>query len=286
MIATLSELLAPAAREGRAVAGFNVFGLDEAVRVVAAAQAQGQPVILMTNKELVKAIPPEILGPSLRAVAQRSSVPVCVHLDHTYQFDLVYRAVAAGYTSVMYDGSQKEFRENVEETSRVVEVAHPCGVSVEGEIGSVAYNEQGSRIKHELTDPEKAARFAELTGVDAVAVSVGTVHKMVTQDAEIDHERLKRIGSMTTVPLVIHGTSGISEGDLRIMASGPVCKFNIGTLLRRAWGETLRSQIVTDGSAFDRLTLTGASLDALQLKAEEMIAILANPLTESREEQQ
>lgn len=286
MIATLSELLAPAAREGRAVAGFNIFGLDEAVRVVAAAEVQEQPVILMTNKDLVKAIPPEILGPSLRAVAQRSSVPVCVHLDHTYQFDLVYRAVATGYTSVMYDGSQKPFQENVEETSRVVEVAHACGVSVEGEIGSVAYNEPGSSIKHELTDPEEAARFAELTGVDALAVSVGTVHKMVTQEARIDHDRLQRIGSTTQAPLVIHGTSGIAERDLRIMAAGPVCKFNIGTLLRRAWGETLMSQLAEDKAAFDRLTLTRASLDALQLKAEEMIAILANPLTRDGEEQQ
>ena len=303
MRVTLNEILPAAAAQQRAVAAFNIFGLDEAVRVVAGAEAQNQPVILLTSKDVLRHIPVEVLGPALRALADRATVPVCVHLDHTSSAETVYRAITAGYSSVMFDGSQLPFDENVTGTRRVVEVAHATGVSVEGEIGSVSYNEPGSSIRHQLTDPEEAARFARETGVDALAVSVGTIHKLNDTTAEIDFIRLEQIaaaleatdrfgtgdrsasvgadgsaaGYRTGTPLVIHGTSGVAENDLRRLARGPVAKFNIGTLLRRAWGTTLRYEMGTHPEAFDRSMLTSASLDAIQAAAERMIAILARP---------
>jgi len=237
----------------------------------------GQPVILMTSKDLVKRIPVEVIGPALRALADRAQVPVCVHLDHTYNFDSIYRAVGSGYTSVMYDGSQLPFAENVERTRHVVEVAHACGLSVEGEIGSVSYSEPGNTIRHELTDPTAAARFCEQTGVDAVAVSVGTVHKLTSTSAVVDHELLASIAEATATPLVIHGSSGIPDTDMRKMAKGPVGKFNIGTVLRRAWGETLRDEMERQPDAFDRLSITEEPLTQLQNRAEEFIATLAWP---------
>lgn len=277
MRANLAELLPAARSEGRAVAGFNIFGLDEAYRVVAAAEARDRPVIIMTNKEIVRAIPVEVLGPALQSVADRARVPVCVHLDHTTDIDLLERAINAGYSSVMFDGSQQPYEDNLAGTRRAVELARGRGVSVEGEIGSVSYNEAGSTIRHELTDPGEAARFAEESGVDALAVSVGTIHKLVHTTAEVDMSLLQRIGERVATPLVIHGTSGIAEDDLRRMAAGLVAKFNIGTLLRRAWGETLRAEFQRRPDAFDRLTLTALSLDRLQEAAERMIAILAAP---------
>lgn len=274
---TLAQILPEAIAAKRAVAGFNIFGIDEAVRVLAAAESLAQPVILMTNKDIVQRIPVEVIGPALRALADRAQVPVCVHLDHTYNLDTIYRAVGSGYTSVMYDGSQLPFSENVARTRHVVEVAHACGLSVEGEIGSVSYNDPGNKIRHELTDPITAARFCEETGVDAVAVSVGTVHKLMTASAVVDHDLLASIAEATVTPLVVHGSSGIPEPDMRKMASGPVGKFNIGTVLRRAWGETLREEMERLPDAFDRLTVTEMPLAQLQNRAEEFIAKLGWP---------
>jgi fructose-bisphosphate aldolase class II len=159
----------------------------------------------------------------------------------------------------------------------VVALARNRGVSVEGEIGSVSYNEQGSTIRHQLTDPQEAARFAEESEVDALAVSVGTVHKLLDTTALVSRDLLARIAAAVATPLVIHGTSGVPEEDLRFMAGGLVAKFNIGTLLRRAWGETLRSEFARTAGAFDRLTLTAPGLDALEQTASRMIAILAHP---------
>lgn len=275
MIAGTGEMLSAAAGQPRAVAGFNIFGIDEAVRIVHAAEELGQPVILMTNTDVVHRIPVEVFGPALRAVAKQVSVPVAIHLDHTYTFETVYRAIRAGYTSVMYDGSQLSYEENVARTRHIVEIAHACGVSVEGEIGSVAYNEKGNTIHHQLTDPETAARFCADTEVDAVAVSVGTVHKLTEKIASVDHELLTRIAAATRTPLVIHGSSGVPEGDLAAMARGPVAKFNIGTVLRRAWGETLRDEFAAHPDQFDHLTLTEAPLAALEQKARDMIALLS-----------
>lgn len=275
MKSTLSEILPAANAERSAVAAFNIFSLDEALCVAQAAEELGRPVILMTNRDVVRRVPVEVFGPALQAVAESVRIPVGIHLDHTYTFETIYRAIKAGYTSVMYDGSQRSYRQNAEETRHVVEIAHSCGVSVEGEIGSVAYNEEGNAIKHELTDPETAARFCEETGVDAVAVSVGTVHKLTEKRADVDHELLARIAEATETPLVIHGSSGIREDDLVAMARGRVAKFNIGTVLRRAWGETLRGEFAAYPNQFDYLTLTKAPLAALRDTARTMIALLA-----------
>ncbi len=275
MESTLSEILPAANAERSAVAAFNVFSLEEAVCVADVAESLGRPVVLMTNKDVIRRIPVEIFGPALRAVAASVRVPVVVHRDHTYPAETVYRAIRGGYTSVMFDGSQLPFEENVVQTRRIVEVAHACGVSVEGEIGSVAYNESANTIRHELTEPETAARFCAETGVDAVAVSVGTVHKLTEKRAAVDHDLLRRIAAETSVPLVIHGSSGVPDEDLIAMARGPVAKFNIGTILRRAWGETLREELAARPQEFDYLTLTQAPLEALKRAAREMITLLA-----------
>lgn len=277
MRATLPDILQHTRSEHRAVAGFNIFGLDEAYRVVAAAEQVGQPVIIMTNKEMVRMIPIEILAPALQAVADFASVPVCVHLDHTYELSIIERAIAAGYSSVMYDGSQLPFDENLAMTSEVVRMARRRGISVEGEIGSVSYNEIGNSIRHELTKPLEAAQFAEETGVDAVAVSVGTIHKLTEPGAQVSRELVMEIFRTVSTPLVIHGTSGVNEADLRFMAAGRVAKFNIGTNLRQAWGHHTRGEFERRPKEFDRLMLTASALDAIEQEAKRMISLLAAP---------
>ncbi len=271
MIVNLKELLPEAAGSNYIVPGFNIFGMDEACQVMKAAEAEKSPVILMVNKDMVKKYPVEILGRMMEAVAVQSSYPVCVHLDHTYQEDIIFRAMESGFSSVMFDGSQLPLDENIRRTRAVADRAHRMGISVEGEIGSVPYTDERSPIKDEKTDPSEAAEYAEKSGADAVAVAVGNIHKLKKAEAVIDTVLLEKIGSRVDTPLVLHGTSGIPSCDLKKLLSSRVSKCNIGTVLRQAWGYTMRSDFESSPGAFDRLTLTEKALSAVYEKAAEKI---------------
>ena len=271
MIVTLNDLLPKAAESDYIVPGFNIFGMDEAYHVMKAAEAEKSPVILMVNKDMVRKYPVEILGRMMEAVALQSKYPVCIHLDHTYEEDIIFRAMDSGFSSVMFDGSQLPLEENIRRTKAVAEVAHSKGISVEGEIGSVPYTDEGSTIKDEKTNPDEAAEYADKSGADAVAVAVGNVHKLKRAEAVIDMQLLKTIEGKVGTPLVLHGTSGISSDDLGKLITSRVSKCNIGTVLRQAWGHTLRSEFAENPEAFDRITLTGNALEAVYEKAAEKI---------------
>ena len=276
MIVNLIDLLPAAAAGNYIVPGFNIFGMDEAWYVMKAAEAEKSPVILMVNKDMVKKYPVEILGKMMEAVALQSSYPVCIHLDHTYDEDIIYRAMNSGFSSVMFDGSQLSLEENIRRTKAVADIAHSRGISVEGEIGSVPYTDAGSIIKDEKTDPDEAAEYAEKSGADATAVAVGNVHKLKRAEAVIDTVLLKTIEEKVKTPLVLHGTSGISASDLEKLISSRVSKCNIGTVLRQAWGHTLRGEFEASPEAFDRLTLTEKALNAVYEKAAEKIRQLGS----------
>ena len=152
MLVNMSDLLHAAAAGSYIIPGFNVFGMDEAWEVMKAAEKEKSPVILMTNKDMVNRYPVELLGAMLKTVARQSTYPVCVHLDHTYDESIIYRAMDSGYTSVMFDGSQLSLQENIRRTLEVARRAHNLGISVEGEIGSVPYPDDKSDIKDEKTE--------------------------------------------------------------------------------------------------------------------------------------
>ncbi|GAL14923.1 5-keto-2-deoxy-D-gluconate-6 phosphate aldolase [Vibrio astriarenae] len=238
MLVSLKELLPEAASSNYAVPCFNVFGYEDARAVVEAAEEVNKPVILACNKDVADFYGVETAAAMFLNLANNASVPVCLHLDHTYEEDIVYRALKAGFSSVMFDGSQLTLDENIARTRKVVEVAHALGASVEGEIGSVPYEEGRDHIKSIFTEPEDAARFAKETGVDGVAISVGNVHRLTEPTSSIDFGRLDRIASEVSTPLVIHGTSGIRDEDIIKLKLSRVSKFNIGTCLRQALGIT------------------------------------------------
>ncbi len=271
MLVNMSDLLPAAAAGFYIIPGFNVFGMDEAWVVMKAAEEEKSPVILMTSKDVVNRYPVELLGAMLTGIARQSTCPVCVHLDHTYDESIIYRAMESGYTSVMFDGSQLSLQENISRTLEVARRAHKLGISVEGEIGSVPYPDDKPDIKDEKTDPSQAAEYADKSQVDALAVAVGNVHKLKKPVARIDFELLKKIEEKVNTPLVLHGTSGIPQSDMKKLLSTRVAKCNIGTVLRQAWGHTLREEFVKDSTGFDRLTLTAAPLRSVGLKAAEKI---------------
>lgn len=270
MLVTLKEILA----HQRAVAGFNVFGYEDAASVIRAAEKLGHPVILMTNKDAVNFIPIEVIGPMLVTMAKAASVPVCVHLDHSRDFTDIQRAIAAGYTSVMYDGSQLPYEENLRSTKEIVAYAHPYGVSVEAEIGSVGYSDPAVSAKAEYTNPRQAAQFACETQVDALAVAVGTVHRMKRQEAKIDFQLLEDIRSKVDIPLVIHGSSGVRDEDISRMCEKGAKKINLGTTLRMAFGNTLRKTVAEMPDEFDRLKFFPAAMAAVAEKATEKMILM------------
>lgn len=264
-LATLADVLTPARAEGYAVAGVVTLGWEDMRAFVAAAEAEQCPVILQAGPSCRAHTPLPILGNMFRHLAERASVPVVAHLDHGYTFDECQEALEAGFTSLMFDGSKAPLAENIDATRRVVELAHGAGMSCEGEIGFVGYD--GGAQSHG-TDPEEAALFASETGVDAMAISVGNVHLQQDQSGGLDEARIAAIQAVTDVPLVIHGGSGVPAAQRRHLAhTTAVCKFNIGTELRMAFGAALRHAVNADQSRFDRVQILKETHDPVEAAA-------------------
>jgi len=252
-LATLAEVLQQALKGNYAVAGLVTLGWEDMRAYVAAAEAEGCPVILQAGPSCRAHTPLPILGKMFRYLAEEATVPVVAHLDHGYTVEDCRAALDAGFTSIMFDGSRKSLNENIDETAAIAEMAHKMGASCEGEIGFVGYaggeNSAG-------TDPAEAARFAAETGVDAMAISVGNVHLQQDKEGGLDIERIRAIEAATSVPLVIHGGSGVPVAQRKLLANtSSVCKFNIGTELRMAFGDALRAAVNADPSRFDRITI-------------------------------
>lgn len=271
-IATLAEVLQPALKQGYAVAGLVTLGWEDMCAYVEAAEAERCPVILQAGPSCRAHTPLPILGQMFRHLAEQASVPVVAHLDHGYSFDDCQMAIDAGFSSVMFDGSRKPLRQNIDETAAIVELAHRAGVSCEGEIGFVGYanGEQSAG-----TDPDEAAVFARETGVDAMAVSVGNVHLQQTEGAGLDLARIRAIEAITNVPLVIHGGSGVPMAQRRELAlRSNICKFNIGTELRMAFGSALRQTLTDHPDRFDRLDILKATQGPMTLAARSALRSL------------
>lgn len=249
-LVTLADVLQPALKEGYAVGGLVTLGWEDMRAYVAAAEALDCPVILQAGPGCRAHTPLPVLGAMFRHLAEAASVPVVAHLDHGYSFEDCKIALDAGFTSLMFDGSRKTLAQNIDETAAIAEMAHAAGISCEGEIGFVGYD-QGEASAG--TDPEEAAQFARETGVDAMAISVGNVHLQQESSAGLDETRIAAIEEVTDVPLVIHGGSGVPHAQRAHLASNTaICKFNIGTELRMAFGQALREAMANDPDRFDR----------------------------------
>ena len=252
-LATLEEVLQPALRGGYAVGGLATLGWEDMRAYVDAAEAEGLPVILQAGPSCRAHTPLPVLGAMFRNLAERVSVPVVAHLDHGYTFEDCKEALESGFTSLMFDGSRKPLQENIDETARIAEMAHGAGISCEGEIGFVGYSD--GEASHG-TEPDEAAKFAQDTGVDAMAISVGNVHLQQNKEGGLDEDRIRAIEAVTTVPLVIHGGSGVPLAQRAHLAkTSSICKFNIGTELRMAFGAALRSSVSSDPDRFDRVQI-------------------------------
>jgi ketose-bisphosphate aldolase len=233
MLVTMKDMLKEAQRGGYAVPAFNVSDIESIRAVVAAAEEQKSPVIVAVYCGLFdEYMPADYYGSAGRIAAERVEVPVALHLDHGRNIGYVIQALRSGFSSVMIDGSHLPYQENVDITKRVADAAHSVGVSVEGEIGVMASGESmpsEEEMSSLYTDPTVAASFAEETGVDALAVSIGTAHGKYARTPKLDIERLKAIRAATDVPLVMHGGSDTPEEDVKHAIQNGITKINIGT---------------------------------------------------------
>ena len=274
MISNLKDILIPAQDEGYAVACFNVFGYEDARAVVEAAEARNASVILSINLDMRQFMTMEQIIGMLRPMAEKAKVPVCLHLDHTYEMDIVKQAVDSGFTSVMFDGSQLSISENIASIRDIVSYAHPKGVSVEAEVGSVPYATGRDHIKSAITEVSEALAMEEQGQPDALAISIGNVHRLESGSVAIDLDCFNELEKALSLPLVIHGTSGLEDKDIQMLALRQVAKFNVGTILRKSFGNSLRTTLESDPDLFDRITIMQKVIPDLRATATQVIHLL------------
>ncbi|MDE0948634.1 MAG: class II fructose-bisphosphate aldolase [Candidatus Thioglobus sp.] len=274
MITNLKNILLPAQNKNHAVACFNVFGYEDARAVVDSAEARNASVILSINLDMRQFMTMEEIIGMLRPMAEKSKAPVCLHLDHTYEVDSVKEAIDVGFTSVMFDGSQLPISENISLIRDVVEYALPKGVSVEAEVGSVPYASGRDHIKSALTEVADALIMEQQGQPDALAISIGNIHRLESGTVEINLERFNELEKALNLPLVIHGTSGLEDKDIQMLSLRQVAKFNVGTVLRKSFGNSLRSTLESDPELFDRITMMKKVIPDLRATATKVIKLL------------
>lgn len=266
-LVTLKKVLAQAEERSAAALGFVSQGWEDSRAYVRAGEAAGAPVILSAGPGARANMPVHLWGEMFRELAKTASVPVVAHLDHGRTLEECEAAIDAGFSSVMIDGSALPLADNIALTQAVTTAARRYGVSVEAEVGQVGY-EDGA--PSEGTTVAEAQTFAAETTIDALAISVGNLHLQTKDHAQIDWQRLAEIEAVTTVPLVLHGGSGIRHEDRAQLAlKHRVRKLNVGTELRQRFGGEIRAQLDADPLLFDRTTIiTGAEAALLALATE------------------
>jgi fructose-bisphosphate aldolase class II len=276
---TTAELIDDAVTGKGAVPAFNVITLEHAEAVVAGAQDAGHGVILQLSQNAVAfhdgAMRP--LAAALTELASAASVPIALHLDHVEDADLIHRAAAAGFSSVMVDAGRLLYAENVAQTARETRWLHERGIFVEAELGYVGGKASQVMSAHTAgvrTDPDEAARFVADTGVDALAVAVGSSHAMTSRDAALDFDLIERLASAVPVPLVLHGSSGVADDDLQQAIRAGIRKVNIGTALNVAFTAAVRAELDRSDSVDPRPYLRQAR-DAMTDTVRTLVAVLA-----------
>lgn len=237
MLTSGKEALLDAYRDGRALGAFSVYNIELGSAVLTAAESVAVPVIVQAGSSAFGYAGESALGELALAMAREAPGPVGVHLDHSHSLDEIVRCLDRGYTSVMIDGSHLRFDRNVQVTARAVSIAEPYGAWVEAELGVVSGDEDRTTFASAApgTDPRQAAQFVEETGVDALAVAIGNVHGMTSAPVTLDLERLGEIRERTAIPLVLHGASGLDEGDIAAAIELGVAKVNVNAEVRGAY---------------------------------------------------
>ena len=280
-LVTTGELITSAATARSAVAAFNIITLEHVEAVIAGAESTGAPVVLQVSENAVKFRYGRLLPLARAAVAaaERAAVPVALHLDHVQSDDLLRQAQAAGFSSVMYDAARLPYAENLAATRAAADWAHAQGLWIEAELGQVGgKNAEPPLDAHApgaRTDPAKARAFVADSGVDALAVAIGSSHAMTTRTATLDHDLLKRLTATLEVPLVLHGSSGVPDDELTAAVAGGITKVNVGTALNQAMTGAIRAFLAEHPEAVDSRKYLSVGREAMAGAVARIIGVLA-----------
>ena len=274
MALTDGRIVINAARAGGyAVPAFNIFNLEMLQAAYRAAEAERAPVIVQVSPRSVAYAGLGPLAALARALAEPVTVPVVLHLDHGPGIAECRAALDAGFTSVMYDGADLPFAENVSRTRQVVDAAHARGAAAEAELGQVGHASHEQRPA-DLTDPEEAGRFVTETGVDALAVAIGTVHGMTETGAVLDVERIANLARHVNAALVMHGSSGVDDDTLARAVEAGIRKVNLSTALQKVFMKRLRQSAVAPGHETDARAVLADARDAVMEAARRRIRLV------------
>ena len=256
---------------------FNVIQLEHAEAIIAGAEAIELPVIVQISENAVRYHGGlAAIGTATLIMARDSELPIVVHLDHAEDEDLVEEALELGFKSVMFDGSKLPWEENLSRTTAVAKLCHEAGASVEAELGEVG-GKDGAHAPGARTSASEATLFVEMTGVDSLAVAVGTSHAMADRSAVVDLELIAELTAAVPVPLVLHGSSGVDDAGLQAAVRAGICKVNIGTRLNQVMTAAVREQLAADPMLTDPRKYLGPGRDAIKTEVARMLALLGNP---------
>ncbi|QFU90013.1 class II fructose-bisphosphate aldolase [Amycolatopsis sp. YIM 10] len=273
-LVSTGDIVGPAAELGTGCGAFNAILLEHISAIVDGAERAGLPVILQLSQNAVRyhgSLAP--IGAAAVAAARGADVPVAVHLDHADEPELVHQAVELGFGSVMYDGSTLEYQDNVAATKELAAHCHVRGVWVEAELGEVG-GKDGVHAPGARTDPAEAREFVEATGVDALAVAVGSSHAMLTRDAELDFELIGALHEEVPVPLVLHGSSGVADEHLATAVRRGLTKINIATQLNKVFTAGVRDQLADRPDTVDPRKYLSAGREAVADEVARLLRLL------------
>lgn len=279
MLVTGKEILLHAQKNKYAVGAFNINNMEGVQAIIQAAEELNSPVILQASQGGLKYAGIEYIAALGKLAGRNAKVPVTLHLDHGTDFDQVMLCIRNGFTSVMIDGSRFPLEENIAFTKRVVEVAHAVGVTVEAELGKIGGTEDHITVDEKdatFTSPEEAKRFVEETGVDYLAIAVGTAHGVYKGEPKLDYDRIAAIRDLVKIPLVLHGSSGVPAESLRKAISLGVCKINIDTDIRTAFAKEVRAFIAKDHDNIDPRKILGPATLAMKEVVKEKMMIFGS----------
>jgi len=279
MLVTNVYLLKKAYDEGYAVGAFNANNLEQIQGIIAAAEEEAAPIILQASQGAISYAGLDTITAIVLSIAKKTKIPISLHLDHGTSFEQNIKCLRAGFTSLMFDGSLLPFEQNVAITRKIVEVAKPVGVSVEGELGRVAGSEdklKPEEVKALLTRPEEAAQFVKLTGVDALAVAVGSVHRMTVQEAILDIDRIREINELTQIPLVLHGSSGVTNESIQSAIKEGICKINVATAINLAFTQTMLKTLNAKPTEVDPRKILSVCRDEVKKVVKQKICLFGS----------
>ena len=284
MLVTLKEIMDICEVKKIAAGSFNTPNLESVMAVIGAAEELNLPVIIQHAQVHEEFMPLSVIGPIMVEMAKRARVEVCVHLDHGETIDYIDKALAMGFTSVMYDGSVLPFEENMANTKRVVSLAKQTGASVEAEIGSMGKRETGSGSAGSddpdkvYTDPKQAGVFVQETGIDALACSFGTTHGVYLKKPKLDFSVVENVRKQVNIPVVMHGGSGVSAEDFRKAIESGVRKINYYTYMALAGGSAVKNMLAEEYAAEDKIMyhdIVSKGVQAMKDDCKQAMAVFA-----------